>query len=294
MIQTKRQALSMILLIVMVIETLYIAIFAITHNSNANTVSIPHHGLKIASVSGIHSEIYYINKGIAESSTMVAYESDIAVVSEKPVGIKQYELEDGEVIGPEYIFTFTEEAFDAPVTKYTTTSVNVRTEPRVTDESKIDTFRRGKEVTVTGKAFVEDDEWYQIEYTDGTTAYMFAEYLSDEKPVVQVAPIYNTSWDGTKLNKRNGTIQGPSGKETYYNLKMDGVIRIMRRMGNNDEYWIREDGVKMLGDYVMIAANLDLRPRGSLVETSLGLGIVCDTGGFAKNNPTQIDIAVAW
>ena len=101
-------------------------------------------------------------------------------------------------------------------------------------------------------------------------------------------------WKGPVLSKRRGTITGPSGKETYYNLNMAGVVNIMRRMGNNDEYWVRDDGVKMLGDYVMVAANLNLRPRGSLIETSLGMGIVCDTGGFAARNPTQLDIAVTW
>lgn len=75
---------------------------------------------------------------------------------------------------------------------------------------------------------------------------------------------------------------------------MDGVISIMRGIGNNDPYWVRGDGVKMLGDYVMIAADLSIRPRGSLVPTSLGMGIVCDTGSFIHSNPTQIDIAVAW
>ena len=75
---------------------------------------------------------------------------------------------------------------------------------------------------------------------------------------------------------------------------MSGVISIMRGIGNNDQYWVRSDGVKMLGDYVMVAANLNIRPRGSLVETSLGTGIVCDTGGFAAVNPTQLDIAVNW
>lgn len=104
----------------------------------------------------------------------------------------------------------------------------------------------------------------------------------------------STTWNGPVLTKSAGTIQGPSGKETYYNLPMNGVINIMRNMGNTDEYWVREDGVKMLGPYVIVAANLNLRPRGSLVETSLGMGIVCDTGGFAVNNQTQLDIATAW
>ena len=75
---------------------------------------------------------------------------------------------------------------------------------------------------------------------------------------------------------------------------MSGVIRIMRSMGNTDEYWVRDDGVKMLGDYVIVAANLNVHPRGSLVECSLGTGIVCDTGSFAQSNPYQLDIAVTW
>lgn len=101
-------------------------------------------------------------------------------------------------------------------------------------------------------------------------------------------------WKGPVLSKGRGVNYGPSGKETYYNLNMSGVVRIMRNMGNTDEYWVRDDGCKMLGDYIMVAANLGLHPRGSIVETSLGEGIVCDTGGFAKRNPNQIDIAVTW
>ncbi len=105
---------------------------------------------------------------------------------------------------------------------------------------------------------------------------------------------YNHQWDGTRLTPRRGTIWGPSGKETYYNLPMQGVVSIMRRMGNTDPYWEREDGCKMLGDYIMVAANLDVHPRGSYVKTSLGMAIVCDTGTFAMYNPYQIDIAVTW
>ena len=101
-------------------------------------------------------------------------------------------------------------------------------------------------------------------------------------------------WKGPVLSKSRGTVTGPSGKETYYNLNMQGVVNIMRRMGNTDEYWVREDGCKMLGEYIMVAANLNVHPRGSIVETSLGKAIVCDTGGFAKRNPHQIDVAVNW
>ena len=102
------------------------------------------------------------------------------------------------------------------------------------------------------------------------------------------------SYSGAVLTAAVGRIEGPSGQETYYNMDMSGVVSIMRSMGNTDEYWVRSDGVKMLGSYVMVAANLSVRPRGSLIATSLGMGIVTDTGGFAAGNPTQLDIATNW
>ncbi len=104
----------------------------------------------------------------------------------------------------------------------------------------------------------------------------------------------NPSWGGLILSQRRGSVNGPSGKETYYNLDMTGVVNVMRSMGNTDEYWVRDDGCKMLGNYIMCAANLKVHPRGSLVETTLGTCIVCDTGGFAGHNSNQIDIAVTW
>ena len=112
-------------------------------------------------------------------------------------------------------------------------------------------------------------------------------------------PTVNTSWDKSgHLTTFSGVYYGPSGKETYYNLDMGGVISIMRNMGFAEDaypYWVREDGCKMLGDYIMVACNLDLRPRGSLVETSLGTGIVCDTSPvFVGDSATQVDVAVTW
>ena len=100
-----------------------------------------------------------------------------------------------------------------------------------------------------------------------------------------------------QLTQKGGVYQGPSGKETYYNLPMDGVISTMRNAGFTEEeypYWVRQDGAKMLGEYVIVAANLQERPRGTIVETSLGQGLVCDTGEFAKTNPTQLDLATDW
>ena len=106
-----------------------------------------------------------------------------------------------------------------------------------------------------------------------------------------------SSWTGDVLSKSKGVVNGPSGRETYYNLNMTSVINSMRRAGYSEAeypYWVREDGVKMLGNYVMVAANYSIRPKGSIIESSLGAAIVCDTGSFVIRNPTQIDVAVTW
>lgn len=100
-----------------------------------------------------------------------------------------------------------------------------------------------------------------------------------------------------QLTASGGVFMGPSGKETYYALPMGGVLQTMRGLGYSEEeypYWVREDGCKMLGPYIMCAANLNLRPFGTILDTSRGEAIVCDTGAFAADNPTQIDLAVTW
>lgn len=134
---------------------------------------------------------------------------------------------------------------------------------------------------------VEQVESYSNEYSvDESSQYV---------PEVQNASPKTSS--GDCLTAAKGVHYGPSGKETYYNLNMSGCVSIMRGLGYSEsEYpvWTRSDNVKMFGDYVMIAAELGSRPKGTLVETSLGTGIVVDTGGFAASNPTQIDIACNW
>lgn len=99
------------------------------------------------------------------------------------------------------------------------------------------------------------------------------------------------------LTRSGGVFYGPSGKETYYNLNMSRCISIMRDLGYSEEkypYWIREDGAKMLGDYVMVAADLSIRPKGTILETSLGTAIVVDTGSFAKYDSMMLDVCVSW
>lgn len=99
---------------------------------------------------------------------------------------------------------------------------------------------------------------------------------------------------GKKLTARKGVNYGPSGKETWYNLDMSGVIYLMNSLGYSSKdypYWVREDGCKMFGDYIMVAANLEYRPKGTILECSLGTAIVVDTGDL---EPHQLDIAVNW
>jgi len=104
----------------------------------------------------------------------------------------------------------------------------------------------------------------------------------------------SSTWTGAVLNSVAGTVTGPSGKETYYNLDMSQVVANMHARGYEGEYWVRDDGCKMFGKYIMCAANLSLRPFGTILESSLGTCMVCDTGGFASSNTTQIDIATNW
>ena len=80
-------------------------------------------------------------------------------------------------------------------------------------------------------------------------------------------------------------------QETYYDLDMAIVMHYC----GSDGYTVREDGAKVDDDgYVLVAANLSLYPRCSVVETSLGPGKVYDTGGFAASNPEQFDLATDW
>ncbi len=102
------------------------------------------------------------------------------------------------------------------------------------------------------------------------------------------------TWNGAVLNKTNGVVNGPNGKETYYNLNMSKIVSALKSKNADSEYWVRNDGVKMFGEYIMVAANLSVYPRGTVVETSLGTGIVCDTGAFARSKGITFDIATAW
>lgn len=100
-----------------------------------------------------------------------------------------------------------------------------------------------------------------------------------------------------RITKERGGYMGPSGRETYYNLNMSLCVAYMRDLGYDEieyPYWIRDDGAKMLGNYVMCAANWSIRPKGTIIPTSLGDAIVVDTGDFVLEYPNGVDLAVDW
>ncbi len=116
----------------------------------------------------------------------------------------------------------------------------------------------------------------------------------DAEPTKQVELVGNRPSD--PLTKSKGAryfqdSQGVSHRETYYDLPMNVVIGAC----GGGTYSIREDGAKVDRDgYILIAANYGRYPRCSIVETSMGLGKVYDTGGFAKVHPDGFDLATDW
>lgn len=106
------------------------------------------------------------------------------------------------------------------------------------------------------------------------------------------------TWEGTQLTPEMGVnFDCPMYAETWYNLPMDGLISFLYDLGWTGYHWIRSDGVHMwndgTGDFVMVGAYLPKYPRGTKLNTSLGPGIVCDTGYFYYGQD-QIDIATTW
>ena len=79
--------------------------------------------------------------------------------------------------------------------------------------------------------------------------------------------------------------------ETWYDLPMDKVVKRAQDMGIPAEYYVREDGVKMFGPWVIVAAHPS-KIRYSRIQTSLGEGIILD---YHTCPDTELyDIATDW
>lgn len=151
----------------------------------------------------------------------------------------------------------------------------------------------------------ESREAIRVQYGE-YSGFVWKDLIEEQSPeemteVDEIEPNKETSiavpdYQGGVLTPTIGTIIGPSGKETYYNLDMSGVVANSHREGIEGDYWVREDGVKMIGDNILAACDISgaVHNRYDLVSTSLGTAICADTGTFALSDPTQIDIATAW
>ena len=138
---------------------------------------------------------------------------------------------------------------------------------------------------------------YQLEILDGAeVSRVEIASIITRNPTeqIEVTGILN---DGSGLTESKGAqyftdSQGVSHRETYYDLNMRVV---MQSCGQGGYYSVRPDGAKVDGQgYVIIAANYSNYPKCSIVETSLGLGRVYDTGGFALRHPYGFDLATDW
>lgn len=88
-----------------------------------------------------------------------------------------------------------------------------------------------------------------------------------------------------------GRIHFSNHTETWYDLPMDKVVANAQAAGIPCEYSVRADGVKLFGEWVIVASHPSI-PRYSFVETSLGTGIVLDRHTCPDTD--LIDIATDW
>ena len=130
----------------------------------------------------------------------------------------------------------------------------------------------------------------------GADAYIGDVLIEDDRIVAVGTAIKDATPLTAAMGRNRYTAKDLQGnyverQETYYDLNMSGVMSFCGKSG----YTVRDDGVKVDDEgYVIVAANLSRYPRCSVVETSLGLGKVYDTGTFASTNPEQFDLATDW
>ena len=162
-----------------------------------------------------------------------------------------------------------------------------------------------REIRQLGEVGLRHDV-YKVFYVDNQE--VSREFISStvvREPVTKIVAVGASAIERTPLTASRGrnryTVTRADGvvierQETFYDLPMSGVMAIAaRECGVENYYEVREDGVKVDAEgYVLVAADLSRYPRCSIVETSLGLGRVYDTGTFVESNPEQFDLATDW
>lgn len=242
---------------------------------------------------GVASAIYNINSSIDDEDYVSITELQVDSMSTSPIDTidddlveetEEIEMTDEVIENPQFV-----EVPEYYVYINAYSGIRARTTPTIDADNIITVLPYQTEVKIFAESF--DGEWAVLNL-ENQIAYISKEYIQETLPENNT---YNYNWYGKVLNSSNGKVQGPSGIETYYNLPMSGCVRLMNNLGYYGTVWTRSDGAKMWDGYVMVAADLSVHPKGSLVETTLGTGIVVDTGSFVYNGSgVSLDIATAW
>ena len=242
---------------------------------------------------GVASAIYNINSSIDDEDYVSITELQVDSMSTSPIDTidddlveetEEIEMTDEVIENPQFV-----EVPEYYVYINAYSGIRARTTPTIDADNIITVLPYQTEVKIFAESF--DGEWAVLNL-ENQIAYISKEYIQETLPENDT---YNYNWYGKVLNSSNGKVQGPSGIETYYNLPMSGCVRLMNNLGYYGTVWTRSDGAKMWDGYVMVAADLSIHPKGSLVETTLGTGIVVDTGSFVYNGSgVSLDIATAW
>lgn len=240
-----------------------------------------------------------LNQRVAPDVSIEGTDVIIVTASLDDIAVEQENKKNKETESKDNLEVVDTEVKEIDKTLYVKSEANVRAMP-TTESEVLDKLSKGNKITVTG----ETKKWYRVKYKEAD-AFISKDLCQESNPVSSnesnnkkdnkdTKSSTPSEWNGAKLTRQAGTVQGPSGKETYYNLNMSGVVSRLHRLGYQGDYWVRDDGVKMFGSYILVAASFDIRPIGTILPTSLGMGIVADTGGFARHNKYQLDIATNW
>lgn len=202
------------------------------------------------------------------------------------------------------------------------TQISLPQETAITRGMEVRVWREGKqtvtveeEIPVTSQLVYDADRplGYRAVQSKGTPGIRSITYQLEIKDGVEISrveianivvrtpgkqtEVIGLRNDGSGLTKSKGAqywtdSKGVSHRETYYDLPMRVV---MGSCGQGGYYTVRPDGAKVDAQgYILIAANYGNYPKCSIVETSLGLGRVYDTGGFALRHPHGFDLATDW
>lgn len=179
------------------------------------------------------------------------------------------------------------------VTYYALNSVNVRDLPS-TEGDKIASLSKGEEVIVIGKC--NETGWYKISDGNGGTGFVSNNYLSTEKPVIQVAentaPTQGTQQDGT--SPQGGYIEytGGDSEEDYWDWVLDqaesGNIPMGYVVETTGEKWDSGRVDKGFIDYLneqRVAAGLNPLEWASDLEELAKQRAVESVAEFANGTP---------